>query len=109
MVDAIKKLWANHTFSASSSFASILLLSLFFILQIFAPNILKIDTKWLIVAGCPLLFALIGGGYIKTFKGFGIELETQLKTSIAESELLATDTLIELPEDENKILSEGEE
>lgn len=102
MVDAIKKLWTNHTFLVSSSLASVLLLSFFLILQISTPEILKIDTKWLIVAGLPLLFALIVGGYIKTFKGFGIELETQLKTSIAESELLTTDTLIELPEDEKQ-------
>ncbi len=102
MNNKIKKIWVNHSFLAYSSLASILLLTFFFILQISIPEILKLDTKWIIVAVCPLMYALIVGGYIKRFKGFGLELETQLKTAIAESLLLATDSLIELPEDEKK-------
>jgi len=102
MNDKIKKILVNHSFLAYSTLASILLLSSFFILQIKIPEILKLDTKWLIVAICPLIYTLIVGGYIKTFKGFGIELETYLKTAISESLLLASDSLTELPGDEKK-------
>ena len=50
----------------------------------------------------PLLFALITGGYIKRFKGFGIELESQLKNPIKNTTLLVSDVIDELPSDEKK-------
>ncbi|NCD71781.1 CBS domain-containing protein [Mucilaginibacter agri] len=46
---------------------------------------MKLDAKWLLVAGTPILIALIIGGYIKTFKGLGLELEANLKKDLPES------------------------
>lgn len=102
MINGLKKSLKDHPFLIYGFLFSILLLIIFFIMQVLVPEIMKLETKWIIVALCPLLYVLIVGGYIKTFKGFGIELETQLKTAISESSLLATDYLIELPEDEKR-------
>lgn len=102
MINGFKNGFKNHPFLTYGLLASIFLLIFFFILQVLVPDIMKLETKWIVVALCPLLYVLIVGGYIKTFKGFGIELETQLKTAISEFSLLATDYLIELPEDEKR-------
>jgi PhoPQ-activated pathogenicity-related protein len=53
---------------------------LIFIARVYCCNppysrFLEIDTKWLIVAGVPILIGLFIGGYIKTFKFMDIELE----------------------------------
>ena len=42
-------------------------------------SVLSIDNKWIIVSMIPVLLGLIIGGYITKFKGFGIELEANLK------------------------------
>ena len=102
MINGLKNSFKDHPFLIYGLLASILLLIIFFILQVLVPEIMKLETKWIIVALCPLFYVLIVGGYIKTFKGFGIELETQLKAAISEFSLLATDYLIELPEDEKR-------
>ncbi len=102
MINDFKNTYKDHPFLIYGFLVSILLLIIFFVLQILVPEIMKLETKWIIVALCPLLYVLIVGGYVKTFKGFGIELETQLKAAISEFSLLATDYLIELPEDEKR-------
>jgi hypothetical protein len=43
---------------------------------------LKLDIKWLIISGIPILLGLFIGEYIKSFKGFGIEIETSLKSEL---------------------------
>ena len=56
-------------------------------------NVLEIETRWLTIAGIPILIALICGGYIRKFKGFGIELETTLKSPVSMLDLNAADVL----------------
>ena len=60
------------------SIVSILLFILILLLKVVNPTILEIDSKWLILAGVPLLVALLTGGYIQHFKGLGIEIESAL-------------------------------
>lgn len=76
---------------------SLILLFVFLYLQHLEAKILSLDTKWLVVAGVPLLIALIAGGYIKRFKGFGIELESLLRNPIGRVNVIATDVLEGLP------------
>ena len=63
------------------------------ILQGTNASILKLESRWLLLAGVPLLIALIVGGYIHKFKGFGLEIETRLQNKIRKSELQALDAL----------------
>jgi uncharacterized integral membrane protein len=78
---------------------SIILLLLFLVLQTRDSAILKLDSKWLIVAGVPILIALFAGGYITKFKGFGVELEAKLKKTIDKVDLIVEDVTEEFPED----------
>ncbi|MCG9970521.1 pYEATS domain-containing protein [Christiangramia crocea] len=55
--------------------ASGLLLILLFIIQLKYPEILELETKWLIIALVPLLVGIILKGLVRKVKGFGIELE----------------------------------
>jgi hypothetical protein len=71
---------------------SVALIVVFFLLHNANCDFLDLDTKWLIVAGVPILIALVGGGFIRSFKGFGIELETLLKDPVGEVSLTATAT-----------------
>ncbi len=63
------------------------------ILQGTNSSILNLESRWLMLAGVPLLIALIVGGYIHKFKGFGLEIETRLQNKIRKSELQALDAL----------------
>lgn len=75
MIKNIKK----HVLLYVCVLISILLLVLFLFFKSRNYLFLDLDTKWLIVAGVPLLFALFAGKYIKTFEGFGVKLEANLK------------------------------
>ena len=89
MFDLIKE----HMLVVVSGLLSIGLFGLFISLHIKNSKFLTIDSKWLLISGLPILIALIVGGYIHKFKGFGIELETSLKNPIGQVNLIATDVL----------------
>lgn len=72
---------------------SLALLIIFFYLQYYELKVLSLESRWLVVASIPLLVALLAGGYIKKFKGFGIELEALLQNPIGRVNLVATDVL----------------
>lgn len=76
---------------------SLALLIIFFYLQYYELKVLSLESRWLVVASIPLLVALLAGGYIKKFKGFGIELEALLQNPIGRVNLVATDVLEGLP------------
>lgn len=65
-----------------ASFFSIGLLAIFALMQIYDSKILDLENKWLIVAGIPILIGLFLSGVIKSFKGFGIELEANLSEKV---------------------------
>jgi hypothetical protein len=96
-MEALKKLFNNHTMLIVCGIASIVLLFIFILLQGGKPNLLSLESRWLIVSGIPLLYALIVGGYIKSFKGFGLELESQLKNPVKYSSLLVSDVIDDMP------------
>lgn len=49
------------------------------------PDILDIPVAWLGLSVLPLLVALVIGGYIKTFRGFGVEVEAQLVQPVSRA------------------------
>ena len=65
-----------------SSFISVCILIVFIFVQFQNPKILNLDVKWIFVSGVPVLLGLILSGIIKSFKGFGIELEINLSDKI---------------------------
>lgn len=58
---------------------SFLLLIIFITLEFFDFKGLELDLKWIAVCGIPILVAVFTSGFIKVFKGFGVELEANLK------------------------------
>ena len=53
-----------------SSLISFSLLLAFSIMQFFEFKVLKLDIKWIVVSGLPILIGLFLSGVIKRFKGF---------------------------------------
>ena len=62
--------------------ASILLLMVILVLRFLWPDLLSVDPEWLALAVIPALIGLIAAGYVRAFKGFGIEIEASLESSI---------------------------
>ena len=85
--NAFQYFYKNHSEVAVGIILSIILLLAFFLLQIIKPSVLTLDWKWIVVSAIPLIIALIIGGYIKSFKGFGFELETTLKEPLSYFDL----------------------
>ena len=101
-MDALKKFWKEHTVMSVGAIVSLLMLSAFFFFQYQQASILKLASRWLIASGVPLLAALFVGGYIKSFKGFGVELEASLHKPVSNLELSATEGMAEIQGDETR-------
>lgn len=101
-MNALKKFWVKHTALAIGAICSLLLLCLFFWFQHDSSKILNLESRWLITSGVPLLAALMVGGYIKSFKGFGVELEASLDKPITNIELSATEAMEQIDGDEKR-------
>lgn len=78
----VQILFKTHKTLIVCSLISILLLVVFIIFQYFQFSGLNLDIKWLIVSGIPIIIGLFIGEYIKSFKGFGIEIEASLKAEL---------------------------
>lgn len=76
---------------------SIFLLILLLFLHLQFPAALDIPAHWLGIAVLPILVGLFVGGYISSFKGFGIELEAALKTPVSNVRMTAAEAIEELP------------
>ena len=55
---------------------------------------LSLESRWLAVAGIPILVALLAGGFISKFKGFGIELDGELRQPIDKGYLTEVPELL---------------
>ncbi|MDD3878332.1 MAG: hypothetical protein PHT69_17060 [Bacteroidales bacterium] len=82
MKKTLKQELKQHRLLIISLLFSVGLLVIFFIFQYYELKVLNLDIKWLVLSSIPILIGLFIGGYIKNFKGFGIELETNLKGQI---------------------------
>jgi len=85
--------WLKHTELSIGIGVSISLLIIFLLFQFFNSDMLNLETRWLVVASAPLLVALLAGGYIKSFKGFGVELEASLSKPVVQISLSATEVM----------------
>lgn len=92
----------EHSILLIGIIISLLFLIFFFILQGYNSSLLKLDIKWLVLCSLPMLIALFVGGYIKSFKGFGLELEARLKNPITTIELKTTDAITLILGDEKQ-------
>jgi hypothetical protein len=86
----------RHRALIFSTLISVALLIVFLCIHCY----LVLDTKWIIVSGVPILIGLIIGGYIKSFRGFGVELEMSLKEPISLDDVLESG-IMEFPIVEN--------
>jgi hypothetical protein len=64
--------------------AWLVMLVAFLVLQSRGARFLDLHDRWLVVAAVPIVVALVAGGYIRKFKGFGIELEARLRKSVQQ-------------------------
>jgi hypothetical protein len=96
----------RHSFLAISMLFSSLILGFFLHLQSKDSKILELDAQWVAISILPVLVALVIGGYISKFKGFGIELESKLEAPVNSIQLTATDAFDELPTNEKESLGD---
>ena len=101
----LENLWSQHPTLAAGVAASFVILVVFFVLQHYEAKVLNLDSRWVSVSLLPLLVALLVGGYIKSFKGFGVELEARLKNPVSSVSLNVTDAAEELRGDEKRTLN----
>ncbi len=87
----------RHKFLIITIVLSVVLTVTFLIINYANPYILQIDAQWLIIAGIPILVGLVAGGYIKSFKGLGIEIESALKESVNKIDLIKRINFEEAP------------
>ncbi len=96
------RFWKNHRLLAVCLLLSLVLLVALVALQLRDSPVLQLEAKWLLVAGVPMLVALIVGGYVTNFKGFGFELEAKLRSPVSTLNLTARDAIAGLPGDEKQ-------
>ena len=96
----------NHSELIFGIGLSTILLIVFFRLEAKDSHILLLDWKWIVVSAIPLIVALIIGGYIKSFKGFGVEFEATLKEQLSFIDLPATGALSSIGQIEKGTMSD---
>ncbi|MEM9283391.1 MAG: hypothetical protein AAGA96_16330 [Verrucomicrobiota bacterium] len=93
----------KETILLTTAATSTIMLIAFGILKENDAAFLKLEAQWIFVASFPMVLGLFIAGYITRFKGFGVELESQLnKTSIASIDLTARDAVADIPGDEKR-------
>jgi hypothetical protein len=80
-----------------SVISTVILFIIFAILQYCESPILELDSKWIFVSLVPLLLALIYTGAIKSFKGWGIELETNITDTVTDFDRADNVETVEVP------------
>ena len=73
----------KHRLLLLSILVSITILVIFLWFQHQGQKLLALDVKWILLSGVPILLGLFIGGYIKNFKGFGLELESNLNKPLS--------------------------
>ena len=84
-----------------AALSAVLLLG-FGALQEVGAAFLELPAQWFAVAILPLVLGLVVGGYIKSFKGFGVELEAALKAPVSSVDLTAEDVVADITGDEKR-------
>lgn len=74
-------------------------------LQSIEATVLNLAPQWLALAILPIVVALFAGGFVTSFKGFGVELETQLQAPVGSLDLTASDAIADVTGDEKQSIS----
>lgn len=84
----MKEIHNVHPYIFWGTISTLILFLIFLLLQLLLPTVMIMGSQWLLFSLFPLLVALIIGGYIKVFKGFGFELEiTEQQINILDVKL----------------------
>lgn len=73
--------------------SSLAFLGFLLVIQHHEPNLLNVPAHWIAICILPILVSLVVGGYLKSFKGWGIELESALKQPVSSVKLVASDAI----------------
>jgi len=91
-----ERIRVRHWWILGGFFISAFLFWLFFTEQMRNDvSYLELEAQWLALACLPALMGLFKGGLISSFKGFGIEIESQLDKPVQNIEKLDTLSLVE--------------
>ncbi len=86
----IRDLAIKYPLVSYSMVLSFILLLFFMLLKSYDTRMLALETKWILISALPVFIALLIGGYIKSFKGFGVEIETKtINSSLGRTEVSA--------------------
>ncbi|MEO0794256.1 MAG: hypothetical protein AAFX93_03785 [Verrucomicrobiota bacterium] len=75
---------------------SVALLAIFSFLKATNASFIELPTQWLAFAALPTIVALVCGGYIESFSGFGVKLEASLKAPATSIDMKATEAVSEM-------------
>ncbi len=96
----MKTVLKNNSLFFIGMLLSIILLTAFGLLKTFDSKVLDLKVQWLIFAMIPAVLCVFCGGYIKSFKGFGVEVESMLRSPATSIDLKATEAIAEVEGDE---------
>lgn len=66
---------------------SVVLLLLLILIQYHQPDLLNLDIHWIALVILPTIVGLLGSGVIGSFKGFGIEISSQVSSPLSIQEM----------------------
>lgn len=79
------KINKRHKILGVFSLISVLFLVIFITLKYLDFSGLELEEKWIFVSGIPIIIGLFLGGYIKNFKGLGLEIEASLNKELPDN------------------------
>lgn len=89
------ELWRKHKVLLAGAGISLGVLLTFLCLQQLGAAMMDLPPRWLLVSVVPLVIAAVAGGYVKTLKGFGVELEARLAEPVGS--LVPEEVGLDLP------------
>ncbi len=89
----------------AASILSLALVIVFAMSQQTNAEFLNLPSQWLAIAVLPIIIAMFVGGYIKSFKGFGVELEAALRAPVSMVDIKAADAVADIQGDVKRSMS----
>jgi len=74
MINRIKDNVNSNNFKKSIFISSIILIILF-LMQLFTPKVLELETRWIALSLMPIILSLLYSGKLNKLKGFGLEID----------------------------------
>ena len=104
------KIGKRHKILGVFSLISVLFLIIFITLKCLDFSGLQLEEKWLFVSGIPIIIGLFWGGFIKTFKGLGVEIEASLNKELPDDLIssVTENTIVDTHNIEKKAISDLE-